>query len=94
MAKINKQSSGLDYEFIEKNFGEINNLKNEEQEHNQNIAIKKNIIEECKKRLKEFKLEKSRERNLGTNNSKKEKIKGFKFSNQLDRSKTFSYANE
>jgi hypothetical protein len=84
----------LDYEFIEKNFGEINNIKNEEKEYKENLKIKKNIIEECKMRLREFKLKKGRERLIDTNNLKKDDIKCFKFSNQVDRSKTFSYANE
>ncbi len=84
----------MDYEFIEKNFGEINNIKNEEKEYKENLKIKKNIIEECKMRLREFKLKKGRERLIDTNNLKKDDIKCFKFSNQVDRSKTFSYANE
>ena len=92
--KIKKQSYGLDYEFIGKNFGFIpgsNDLDKEE--INQNM--KRKILEETKKRLKNFRFEKSRKKADGNIiNMKKEEIKGVPFMKQIDRTKTSSYMNE
>lgn len=91
---MQKESYGLDYDFIGKNFVTDNNKDNASVDSQANRDMKRRIIEETKKRLRQFKLEKGRERAMATSNPKKEEIKGFSFKNQIYRNKTFSYMNE